>query len=141
MVESYFDWSAKNGDDRVLITATASAGKVNQLVSRTDRPVDVVLIEVHPKAREEADKLGLSTGRALFAAGADGQGIDISPAKIKDGNLFATLTDAGANIDQVISSPSNRKTQVEKIRDLPKPDPDPLRGFCLGPAARRPRAG
>ncbi|MGI6364954.1 MAG: anti-sigma-I factor RsgI family protein [Bacillota bacterium] len=125
LVESYFDWSAKNGDDRVLITATASAGKVNQLVSRTDRPVDVVLIEVHPKAREEADKLGLSTGRALFAAGADGQGIDISPAKIKDGNLFATLTDAGANIDQVISSSSNRKTQVEKIRDLPKPDPDP----------------
>lgn len=139
LVAIYLDWASKSGDDRVLITATAPAGKISQVVSQASQPVDIVLIEVHPKAREEADKLGLSTGRALFVAGADGQGIDISPAQIKEGNPFATLTNAGANIDQVISSSSNPETQVEKIRELPKPEPDPSEESARGGQSRAPK--
>lgn len=120
---SYLDWSAKAGDDQVLITSTASVHKINELVNQTEKSVDVIVIGTNSKAREEADRLGLSTGRALLAAEADGQGIDISPEQIKDGNPLTTLTAVGADIEKAVSNSSDPDTHVDKIRDLPKPDP------------------
>lgn len=122
-MDEYYEWSNQAGDSTVLVTATASIKAVNRVIKKSAPDLlNLVVLEVNPNARAEADKLGVSTGRALLIAGASFQGVNITAEQIREGNPFSALTEAGVNVEQAVISTSDTSTQVEKIKDLPKSD-------------------
>lgn len=128
LVDGYMDWSTQMGDSTMLVTSTSSISSLEEFFNEPSDPVKAVLMEVDPEARDEAQKLGVSTGKALFMAEANNQGVSIPVENIKESNPFSALSSAGANVDEVVTSASDRETQAEKIKDLPRTDPDTAGG-------------
>ncbi|MDD4658016.1 MAG: hypothetical protein PHW26_03120 [Eubacteriales bacterium] len=123
LVEEFINWSVQNGDRSLLITATGDIQIVKTCLSEYDNhDIQVVALEVNPQVRDEAEKMGLSAGRALFMAEASCRG-DISPEKIKEGNPIDTLDSAGINLEAFVES-LDPESQAEKIKDLPPPAPE-----------------
>jgi hypothetical protein len=125
LVDSYLAWSTEKGDSTVLVTSTASTGFIEEFFKQRDSDaVEIVVLELDPEARGEAEKLGVSAGRALFLAEAGSQGVDISVDDIRESNPFIALSAAGADVEKAVSSTADPGTQVGKIKDLPRPEPD-----------------
>ncbi|HBI57029.1 MAG TPA: hypothetical protein DDY38_09400, partial [Firmicutes bacterium] len=117
----FINWSFQHGDSSLLVTATEDIQKVKSCINEfDDNGMQVVVLEVDSKVRDEAGKLGLSAGRALFMAEVSNRGA-ISPEEIKDANPIDTLDSAGVNVEDFVSS-MDPESQAEKIKDLPNPD-------------------
>jgi hypothetical protein len=117
----FINWSFQHGDSSLLVTATEDIQKVKSCINEfDDNGMQVVVLEVDSKVRDEAGKLGLSAGRALFMAEVSNRGA-ISPEEIKEANPIDTLDSAGVNVEDFVSS-MDPESQAEKIKDLPNPD-------------------
>ena len=119
LLDGYLTWSFQNGDATLLVSSTADLKGFDQFFLEQTSSLDIVLLGVDPLARDEAQKLGISAGRALFLAAADVQGVTISVEQIKDENPFAALSSAGADVDAALTGSSDTTNQVEKIKLLP----------------------
>ncbi|HOB34831.1 MAG TPA: hypothetical protein PKL39_03705 [Bacillota bacterium] len=143
LVQNYLVWARQHGDAAVLVTSTADTSEISKVIEQQAPGVDVLVMSVDPKAREAANKLGVSAGRALFIAGAGHQGINISLEQIKETNPFTALITAGADVEQVLSNAFAPGSQAEKIKGIPLPEPEPKPGdeaSGRGPATRQPHA-
>ena len=143
LVQNYLVWARQHGDAAVLVTSTADTSEISKVIEQQAPGVDVLVMSVDPKAREAANKLGVSAGRALFIAGAGHQGINISLEQIKEANPFTALITAGADVEQVLSNAFAPGSQAEKIKGIPLPEPEPKPGdeaSGRGPATRQPHA-
>ena len=117
----FINWSFQHGDSSLLVTATEDIQKVKSCINEfDDNGMQVVVLEVDSKVRDEAGKLGLSAGRALFMAEVSYRGA-ISPEEIKEANPIDTLDSAGIDVEDFVSS-MDPESQAEKIKDLPNPD-------------------
>lgn len=120
LYDSYQAWSDKAGDSEILVTYPVG-NKAMQGFFNTHSDSAVVWA-VDPRVREEAEKLGLSSGRALLIAEANNQGVSIPLDSILEANPFTVISSAGADVDKVLANTSDPETQAEKIRELPKPE-------------------
>lgn len=126
LYDSYQAWSDKAGDSTILVTYPAGNKTMQGFFSTHSD--STVAFAVDPRVREEAEKLGLSSGRALLIAEANNQGISIPLDSIREDNPFTVISSAGADVEKVLENTSNPETQAEKIKELPKPEakvPDP----------------
>src|SRR5690554_1608338 len=104
LLDSYMDWSVAQGDSSFLITSTADIAPLQELSNgHQSESVEIIVLQVAPQAREEAEKRGMSAGRALFLAEAGQQGVCIPKEEITDSNLLNSLSSAGADLDDILS--------------------------------------
>lgn len=120
LVDQYMSWSSSNGDSRILVTSTGAVKQVKNIFNKHHSDFNFIIMEVNPLARDEADKFGVSIGRALVLAMADSQGMYISVDEMKEANPVTLLLEVGADIEQFISTSSDPSTQADKIKKLPE---------------------
>jgi hypothetical protein len=113
-VDEFITWSRMNGDNSLLVTATADIRDVTAYFAPY-ADVYVIPLAVDARVRDEAGKKGLSAGRAIFMAEASEC---ISPETMKEGNPIDALDSAGIDVESFVDG-LHENDHEAKIRELP----------------------
>lgn len=128
-LRQFLAWMEQNEDTALLVTTTANSKSLNALLDDIAAGnVSVTVVTVYPQTRLEAEKLGISPGRALLLAGAVKQGLSVDIDEIREDNPLLLLNERGLNIDQVTQDSSDPDQQADSIRSLNPPKNKPPSG-------------
>ncbi|MDK2823830.1 MAG: hypothetical protein PWQ67_2349 [Clostridia bacterium] len=92
--------------------------KVKQVIERNQQEAVVEIVQVTPKIRNEANELGLSSGKYTLMLQAWDEGLEISPEIVKEKSIVKAIKEVGGNPKQIIDHVHQIERNAEVYEEL-----------------------
>ena len=102
----------------VLAKEEVLESTIKQVIERNKQQAIVEIVQVSPKVRDEADQLGLSTGKYTLMLEAWDEGLEISPESIIGNSIITAIKVKGINPGEFMSQIKKKNYNAKKLEEL-----------------------